>query len=197
MIQQPKLPYVQFRVDVEESKDPEGHIVYRNKYWADVVPAGGKDVVVKDAEEWLAQLRVKGDTRGLFDSAANEYRAWYEHFSKAFEKFKAGEELTVAGTPLRALLAFTKAEIAQCEGARIYSLEDLASCNEEGLRHIGIGGRALKDKASQLLASKGENKIAEELAAAHVKIEELQTRIEQFIAAGAKPQKQRNTTAES
>lgn len=189
MIQQPKLPYVRFSVEAKEVKDEEGHITYKNQYWATIVPAGGKDEVVKDAAEWIAGLRVKGETRGPFDAAANEYRVWFEQFSKMFEQFKAGEEMTMTGTPLRAILAFTKAEIAQCEGARIYSVEDLASCNEEGLRHIGIGGRALKDKAAQLLASKNDNRQAEALAAAHVRIEQLEARIEQFIAAGVKPQK--------
>ena len=184
MIQQPRLPYVQFRVEAQEVKDEGGHISFVNKYWADVVPAGGKDVVVKDAAEWIAELRRKCETRGPFDSNASEYRAWHEHFSKAFEQFKAGEEMTTTGTPLRALLAFTKAEIAQAESIRIYSLEDLAASNEEALRHMGIGARAMKDKAVQLLASRGENHQAEELAAAHARIEQLEARIEQFIAAG-------------
>jgi hypothetical protein len=176
MIQQPRLPYVRWTVEAVESKDEDGHIVYSNKYMANIVAAGGKDELVKEASEWLRELKAKGD-RGQFDSAASEYGRWHDHFSAQFEKFKAGEELAVVGTPLRAVMAFMKAEVMQCERANIYSLEDLAQANEEGLRHIGIGGRALKDKATQLLASKGDNKIAEELAAAHVKIESLEKRI--------------------
>lgn len=187
MIQQPRLPYVQFRVEAQELKDEDGHISYKNKYWADVVPAGGKDVVVKDAVEWIAQLRTKGETRGPFDSNANEYRVWWEHFSKLFDQYKAGEEMATTGTPLRAILAFTKAEIAQAEGVRIYSLEDLSAANEEALRHMGIGARAMKDKATQLLASKGENHLAEENAALRVKLEQMEARMEAFIAAGMKP----------
>lgn len=184
MIQQPRLPYVQFRVEALEVKDEDGHITYKNQYWADVVPAGGKDVVVKDAVEWIAELRRKGETRGPFDANAGEYRVWHEHFHKAFEQFRAGEEMTVVGTPLRAILAFTKAEIAQAEGIRIYSLEDLAAANEEALRHMGIGARAMKDKAVQLLASKGENHLAEENAALRVRLEQMEARIEEMLAAG-------------
>jgi len=186
MIQQPRLPYVQFRVEALEVKDENGHITFKNKYWADVVPAGGKDIVVKDAEEWISQLRTKGETRGPFDSNASEYRTWFEHFSKLLAQFKAGEEMTTTGTPLRAILAFTKAEIAQAEAIRIYSLEELAQANEEALRHMGIGARAMKDKAVQLLASKGENHLAEENAALRVKLEALEARIEDMIAAGMK-----------
>lgn len=186
MLQTPRLPYVQFRCEALEIKDGDGHISYKNKYWADVVPAGGKDVVVKDAEEWIAQLRNKGETRGPFDSNASEYRTWHEHFSKLFAQYKAGEEMTTTGTPLRAILAFTKAEIAQAEGVRIYSLENLAAANEEEMRNMGIGARAMKDKASQLLASKGANHLAEENSALRVKLEALEVRIEEMIAAGMK-----------
>jgi hypothetical protein len=189
MIQQPKLPYVRFTCEAVESKDVDGHVQYKNKYWANIVPAGGKDEVVKDADEWVASLREKGTTRGPFDSAANEYRVWFEHFGDALKRYKAGEELAVTGTPLRAILAFTKAEVAQAESARIYSLEDLSTCNEEGLRYIGIGGRALKDKAVQLLASRGDNRLAEENSALRVKVEQLEARIEQFIAANSQEPK--------
>lgn len=186
MIQQPRLPYVQFRVEALEVKDEDGHITYKNKYWADVVPAGGKDIVVKDAEEWISQLRNKGETRGPFDANASEYRVWHEHFSKLFAQYKAGEEMTVSGTPLRAILAFTKAEIAQAEGVRIYSLENLAAANEEEMRNMGIGARAMKDKATQLLSSKGANHLAEENSALRVKLEALEARIEDMVAAGMK-----------
>lgn len=186
MIQSPRFPYVRFTVEAKEVKDEDGHISFKNQYWATIIPAGGKDEVVKDAVEWIASLRTKGETRGPFDSNASEYVQWHERFSKMFEQFKAGEEMTMTGTPLRAILAFTKAEIAQAEAIRIFSVEELAVANEEALRHMGIGARAMKDKAVQLLASKGENHLAEENAALRVKMEALEARMEDMIAAGMK-----------
>lgn len=186
MLQQPRFPYVRFECKAQEVKDDKGHISFKNQYWATIIPAGGKDEVVKDAVEWIAGLRTKGETRGPFDANAGEYIQWYERFSKMFEQFKAGEEMTMTGTPLRAILAFTKAEIAQAESVRIFSLEDLSVANEEALRHMGIGARAMKDKATQLLASKGENHLAEENAALRVKLEQMEARMEAFIAAGMK-----------
>lgn len=186
MIQTPRFPYVRFSVDAKEIKDENGHISFKNQYWATIIPAGGKDEVLKDAVEWIASLRTKGETRGPFDANASEYIQWHERFSKMFEQFKAGEEMTVIGTPLRAILAFTKAEIAQAESIRIFSVEDLAVANEEAIRHMGIGGRAMKDKAVQLLASKGENHLAEENSALRVKLEQLEARVEEMIAAGMK-----------
>lgn len=185
MIQKPKLPYVRFTSEVKEVRDAEGHIERSLEYMAHITPAGGKDEVVKKAEEWIAELRRKGETRGPFDAAANEYSQWFEVFSKMFGQFKAGEELTTSGTPLRACLAFLKTEVAACEAAHVYSLEDLADANEEALMRIGLGGRALKDKAGKLLLSQGDNRLAEENSALKAKIDALEQRIEQFIAAGA------------
>jgi antitoxin (DNA-binding transcriptional repressor) of toxin-antitoxin stability system len=191
MIQQPKLPWVRFSCEAMQFKDADGHIQFKNKYMAYITPSGGKDELVKDADEWIASLLEKGTTRGPFDSAANEYQTWHKHFSEQLARFKAGEELAVSGTPIRAILAFTKAEIAQVENARIYSLEDLSTCNEEGLRNIGIGARALKDKATQLLASQGANHLAEENNALRVRLEQMEAQMQQLIAANneAAPEK--------
>lgn len=196
MIQQPKLPYVRFTSEVKEVRDAEGHIQRSMEYMAHITPAGGKDEVVKKAEEWIAELRRKGETRGPFDAAANEYSHWHEVFSKMFAQFKAGEEMTTTGTPLRACLAFLKTEVAACEAARVMSLEDLASANEEALMRIGMGARALKDKAAQLLMSAGDSRLAEENAALRAQVEALTQRVEQFIAAGAAQQPARGRRAQ-
>lgn len=195
MIQQPKLPYVRFTSEVKEVKDADGHIHRSMDYTVHVTPAGGKDEFVKNADEWLGTLKEKGMTRGPFDAAANEYGRWYETFSKMLAQFKAGEEMTTSGTPLRTIMAFMKTEVAQCEAARIYSLEDLASANEEALRHIGIGARALKDKATQLIASQGDNRLAEENAALHVRLEALEERLKQMLDAGFKEPAKRGRPA--
>jgi len=196
MIQQPKLPYVRFVSDVKETRDAEGHIERAMIYMAHITPAGGKDEVVKNAEEWLADLRRKGDARGPFDAAANEYTHWHEVFAKMFAQFKAGEELTTAGTPLRACMALLKTEVAACEAARILSLEDLAGANEEALQRIGMGARALKDKAAKLLQSQGDSKVVEENAALRAQVAALEARIDQFIAAGAAQQPARGRRAQ-
>jgi hypothetical protein len=155
MLQQARLPYVRFETQVRERKDAQGHSVFDNIYYAHITPAGGKDEVVKVAEEWLEDLRNKASVRGPFDSAASEYDQWYTRFKQGFEQFKAGEELTCNGTPLRASMAFTKAEVAQAEAVKIFSIEDLAACNEEAIGRMGMNGRGLKMKAHKLLESAG------------------------------------------
>ena len=102
MLQQARMPFVRFDTVVAETRDTEGHALYKNKYYVFITPAGGKDELMKDAEEWITELRRKGETRGAFDAAAGEYTRWYEHFSKGFDAYKKGEEMQTTGTPIRA-----------------------------------------------------------------------------------------------
>ena len=184
MLQTVRLPYVHFETNVAESKDEAGHPIYKNIYHAYITPAGGKDEVVKVAEEWIADLKRKGDTRGPFDAAANEYGVWYQHFSKAFEAYKSGEEMQGLGTPLRACLAFLKSEVMQAERAHIYSIEDLAACNEEALGRMGMGARNLKDKAQEILKNKGDSHQAEEIIALRQQVADLKDMVDAMRKAG-------------
>lgn len=184
MLQQARLPFVRFENQVRETKDHEGHTIYKDVTFAYITPAGGKDEVVKVADEWIADLQQKGMTRGPFDSAANEYTKWYEGFSEMLKRFRAGMEMTVNGTPLRASMAFTKAEIAQAEAVKIYSIEDLASCNEEAIMRMGMSGRNLKMKAQKLMESKDGDKLAQENEALRIQLADLQTKVDRMLAAG-------------
>lgn len=184
MLQQVRLPFVRFENQVKETKDPEGHTLYADVTYAYITPAGGKDEVVKLADDWIRELRDKSMVRGPFDSAANEYTKWYEGFSEMLKRFRAGQEMLTTGTPLRASMAFTKAEIAQCEAVKIFSIEDLSVANEEALSRMGMGGRNLKTKAQKLLESKDGDKLAQENEALRVKLADLESKVEKMLAAG-------------
>ena len=182
MIQAARMPYVRFETEVETIKDAEGHNQYKNKIMAYITSAGSKDEVVKVADEWIAQLREKGQTRGPFDSAANEYEQWYERFSKLLQNYKDGKGLDHDGTPIRASLAFSPAEVAQCEEVKIFTLESLAVCSEEALSRMGMGGRVLKQKAAKILESADSSKLAEENASLKLKLDELTAKVERMMA---------------
>lgn len=185
MLQTARLPYVRFTSEAVSYKDAEGHIGFRDVYYANITPAGGRDETVKVAEDWIKELREKASSRGPFDSAASEYDTWHTTFSKMFEQYKAGLEMTTGGTPLRGSLAFTKAEIAQCESVKLFSFEDVAGCNEEAMQRMGIGARALKQKAQALLDSQASNHLAQENAALRLTVDELTARVDALSAAAA------------
>ena len=180
MLMIPKFPYVRFETEVAESKDEEGHATYKNRYMAYITPCGGRDEVLKVAEDWIKELRDKAHSRSAFDSSAEEYTKWYEHFSRHFDLYKNGEEMLCAGTPIRACLGFTKAEVAQAEKVNLFSIEDLAGCNEEALGYMGVGSRSLKIKAQEILKTQQTTRPAEEFAALHTQIEQLQADLKEL-----------------
>lgn len=180
------MPFVRFETQVEETRNEDGHIVRKNKYYVYITPAGGKDEVMKVAEDWIIELRNKALTRGPFDSAASHYEEWHRHYSKGFAEYKNGEEMTMDGTPLRACMAFMKSEVAQAEAVKIFSLEQLAGCNDEALRNMGVGGRSLKNKANEILATTDKNRGAEKIISLELKIEQLEERIMAMLENGHK-----------
>lgn len=186
MLQTIKFPFVRFESAVVEKKDAAGHSIFDPVYYAYITPAGsnGKNEVMKVADEWLRELRTKGQTRGTFDDNAHEYERWYERFKQAFEQFKAGEEMTALGTVLRSCPAFTKVEIAQAQSCRILTVEDLASCNEEALQHMGMGGRAMKLKAQKYLEDKASGSLAQENEALRLRISDLEEKVNAMLSAG-------------
>ncbi|MFA6904493.1 MAG: hypothetical protein WC236_15565 [Gallionellaceae bacterium] len=192
MIKAAQMPFVRFETEVETVRDEDGHTQYRNKIMAYITSAGSKDEVVKVADEWIAQLREKSQTRGAFDAAANEYDQWYDRFSKLLQNYKDGLGMDHDGTPLRACLAFTPAEVAQCEAVKIFTIDALAVCNEEAIGRMGMGGRTLKQKAQKILETGDGAKVAEENAALRLKVEELTEKVVQLTAlVGAEPKQRK------
>lgn len=181
MLQQAKLPYVRFSTDVVNYVDEEGHTEYKNKYFATITPAGGKDEVYKEAESWLDELRQKAMVRGPFDVNADVYAEWHRRFSAMFDQYKKGQELDIEGTPLKASLAFNPAELAACESIHIHTLEQLAECNEEAIRRLGMGGRTMKNKAAKILENKIDSRVAEENAALRLKVAQLEEKVNQLL----------------
>ena len=103
-----------------------------------------------------------------------------EHFKTAFEEFKAGNEIPAFGTPVRGSLILQPSEQQRCISANVLTLEDLADANEGALSRIGMGARALKDKAAAWVKTKDDNgnKLAIENQALRVEVEQLTTALE-------------------
>jgi hypothetical protein len=163
------MPTVFFEVEAIDQKDVDGKIIYKNIYFVRVIAHGSKDELYLEAEAWIESLKNKAENRGFFGlqgEYADTYLRWHELFSKAFEKFKTSEEgsMVINGTPLRQILAFTKAEVKQIEAVNIFSVEDLAACNESAISKLGIGGRLLKQRAAELIKNKDFEASAQEIA---------------------------------
>lgn len=153
---------------------------------------GSKDSVEREAAPWLENLHQNPN----FD------RLWVERVRETYKLWKAGHEVTPDGTHIRMWAPISKAEAETLIAAKLLTVEDLANANEDSLRRIGIGARALKMKAiAWLEAAQKTGKTAEEITHLRAKaeiqekqIEELREKIRQLARANEQPKAEEAVT---
>jgi hypothetical protein len=119
---------------------------------------GSKDSIEFPAEEWVA----KKETEAMNGRYPPE---WAAFFRKKYEAFKERREAPVNGFPIREWASISRGQAETCYSIGIRSVEDLAAANEEVIRRLGMGGRALRDTAKAFLESRLAHGNAEQLAA--------------------------------
>lgn len=144
-----------------------GHTVYGDVDFALITPMGSRDTVERVVSEWFEQLteQVKQER---FDPD------WLAGYKQSYQNWKNDKEDVIDGTPIRQWPVATPSQIKAMTDLRVRSVEDLASANEELITRLGMGGRALVDKARDWLkAASGTGKLVEELSAQRVLIQNL------------------------
>ena len=166
------MPHLIFERKAVDYKDVDGHTLYRDEYLVHIRQRGGKDEVTKNAQEWIDDLRHKAASRSDFDENAMLYNQWHEKAKMMFDAFKSGEEAPADGLLLRDLVAFSPAEIKNCQGIQIYTLEQLAAATEVAIGFMGPGARGLKMKAQKMIENYATGKAAEENIALRLRLDE-------------------------
>lgn len=147
--QEKKPPYVTFEYRPVEDRDASiaaGSPQYKNVAYATITSAGSKDNVVRPVADWFALLR-KEVRQDRFP------REWLKHYEQAFEYFEKGEEMPLSGTPVKLWPPVTAAQVKQLTDLHVLTVEQLAEGNEQLIASLGMGGRALVQKAKDYLAS--------------------------------------------
>lgn len=168
-IMQSRPPFVMFETRAlpdRAATEQAGIVQYKNVDFALITPSGSKDCVEKIAIEWLAQIR-KRALDGLDDPE------WVKHFTLRYEEWKKGNEMPENGTPLKMWPAITPADIAVLHAAKIFTVEDLAALPDAGFNLVGMGARALREKARAWLGSSEVGKTAEQIAKLTMQVEQL------------------------
>lgn len=148
-IAKPRPPYVTFELRPVEDRDASlksGCHVSKDVAYAIITPAGSKERTEKIAEDWIQQLR-QHTKEGRFPEE------WLSHYVNMYAAWKQGNEIPVNGTPLRLWPAISPAQLKTLLGLNFMTVEDLAAANEEGISRLGMGGRALKQRAVEWLAA--------------------------------------------
>ncbi|MEC9266713.1 MAG: hypothetical protein VX464_11690 [Pseudomonadota bacterium] len=165
--------YVEFEFRGIKNNDASikaGHAVYEDRIFAIITPAGGSLVVEKEAEVWISELHKRGDSNVMY-------------YERALQAFKDNAEAPIEGTRIEDWPSLTPAQVKQIKAADVRTVEDLAQANEISINRIGIGARALQQKARAWLESAdGQGKASEELAALRTRVADQQDTIENLQA---------------
>ena len=155
-------PFVTFEIRAVEDRDATieaGHYVAKDVNYALIRPVGSKDCVERVADEWFAQLDR--------DTASGRFpREWLLAFKGVYKDWKEGNETPLSGTPIVTWPGVSPAQAKNLIALRVFTVEDLAAANEEVMGRVGMGCRALKQKAIDWLATAGDSgKVVAELEA--------------------------------
>jgi hypothetical protein len=152
-----RFEFMEFGINAEATAKA-GRPIPAVKAFALIMQHGSKDVVEKDAEEWLQQIKEKA-MQGMYNSE------WVTRFKMQYEEFCKGNELPRDGTPIRTWLAVTREQGTRLLALGITTVEDLAAVPDAGLGNIGLDGRNLRDLARNYIeAGQGIGVMAKKLS---------------------------------
>jgi len=176
-IAESRPPYVTFELRAEEDRDASiaaGCYTAKDVAYAIVTPQGSKDRIERVVEDWFSTL----------EQQSREGRIpveWLQSYRRMYKSWQEGNEIPLEGTDIRNWPAVSPAQVKMLGEARIRTVEDLATANEETLNRLGMGGRALKARAIEWLgAAKGTGVAAEAAAALKVENADLRARNEEL-----------------
>jgi hypothetical protein len=159
--------YVGFELRAVEDREASlkaGHPVFHDIEVATITMPGGNLVVDKV---------VNDDLLREWRSGVPGRKPASPFAIAAYEAFKEGREAPVNGIDLKNWPGVTPAQLKMCQGVNIRTVEDLATCNADSIRKLGMGGVALKDKAVSYMQSADTNKNSEEVSALKVEMDAL------------------------
>lgn len=168
-------PYVRFEVRAEEDRQASieaGHYVGKDVDYVLVTPMGSKDCIERKVSEWFDKLKQDVDEGRC-------PQEWYRGFKAGYEEWKAGRETPVKGVPIADWPPLSPAQVRTLQSIGVRSVEDLAVANEEVISRVGMGARALKQKAIDWLSSaKSGGKAVEDISALRAEVANLKARNE-------------------
>lgn len=166
-------PFVAFEtvsVENRQATIDSGHYVGADVDYVYITPAGSKDRIERVVSDWFKKL----------EQDLREERIppeWVTHFRAKYKDYKAGQVNTVNGTPILNWPGLSPSVVKQLQSLNMLAIEDVAAMNEEGIARIGMGGRALKQRAiDYLYAAENIGKTGEVLSALRAELDDANSR---------------------
>ena len=166
-------------------------------FWTDHHPDATGNLVAHDWVRWAKVGSNGATTDERVDRIKKSNPVVWDAIRRPYEAWKDGQEEPVNGTPIEAWPGISKGQLAQLRLLNIRSVEDLASVNDAALDRIGMGARALREKAATWLKTQadGTAALAARLTAledaARIKDERI-AELEARLAAQAKSRNRKN-----
>jgi hypothetical protein len=180
MQDRPPMIDFEYRPVEDRSKESEtGLVVYKDVAFVKIKPAGSKDCFESVADDWIKRQE-ENAKKGQIS------QAYLAYFKESYAAFKQGEVLDRPGTHVKNWGTATPAQLKMLLNAGVYTVEDLAAANEDLLKRIGMGARALQQYAINFLESAKDSgatsskivSLENKLADAEKRIDELKRALE-------------------
>lgn len=156
LMQQGSPPHLRFEQRAEEDRNEtikQGKKVFKDVDYVILLRPGTKDAFEAIALDWLANCEKQAN-----QDPPQWPVEWVNGHRKMYEQWKAGQEVTPMGFPIRQWALISKAQAENLIMARVLTVEDLASANEQTLTAIGMSARKLKEDAiAWMEANKGNS----------------------------------------
>lgn len=130
----------------ERKTADQGRPIYEDVEVCEIRFAGSRDCYVFPVNQY---------SHWEIDEETGEQRqvTYAERFPKQFQQFRGRQSQTKSGTPLDFVPFLTDSKRSELRALNIYTLEALAELDGQPLKNLGIGGRDLKNKAVDYLAT--------------------------------------------
>lgn len=129
--------------------------------------AEGRPVFV-DRE--IVEIHIAGDAKSVVVRRVQESDK--QRWPEQYEAFKKGLDQPLEGTPLNEWGSLPASRAAELKAMKIYTVEALADLDDNKIKNIGMGGRALVEKAKAFLDVSADQAVAERYAAENVKLKD-------------------------
>lgn len=177
MSEQEQPPYVEFQTKAVENRNASiaaGHYVGEDLDFAIVTARGSRDRVEHEISAWFS--KIDADVRALRIPPT-----WAAQWKEAYKLWKAGQTTPESGTSIKEWPVVSPAQLQGLLSLHITTVEALAEANEETVGRLGMGGRALKQKAVDWIkASNSGGKLVEETNALRIKLAQVEQERDQL-----------------
>lgn len=121
-------------------------------FWTDHVTDPTTNAVTPiDYVRWARAGSNGATTEDKVDRIKKHNPIVWQSIKGAFDAWKSGQEEPIEGTALEAWPGVTKGQISTLRNMHIRTVEALADANDAAMERIGMGGRALVDRARKFV----------------------------------------------